>query len=118
LIQINSLAFEEQTVSVMPVMRCRILKSQITLRPSAVGRPPLLIDVIMLDGALAIALGAVSAALVADLLGRMPWHDVRLVLLIASMLVALYALFLDDDQLIVLTLGALVALYVPFVVIG
>jgi len=38
----------------------------------------------MRDGAFAIALGAVSAALVADLLGRMTWHDQRLVLLIAG----------------------------------
>ena len=90
------------------------------LRPPVV--PPLaasfLIDVIMRDGAFAIALGAVSAALVADLLGRMTWHDQRLVLLIAGMLVALYSLFLNDERLILLTLGALVALYVPFVFIG
>jgi hypothetical protein len=34
------------------------------------------------------------------------------------MLVALYSLFRDDEWLILLALGALVALYVPFVVIG
>ena len=34
------------------------------------------------------------------------------------MTAALYSLFLDDERLIPLTLGALVALYVPFVVIG
>jgi hypothetical protein len=44
----------------------------------------------------------------------MTWHDQRLFLLIAI----LYALFRDDERLILLTLGALVALYVPFVVFG
>jgi hypothetical protein len=71
------------------------------------------------DIAFAIAPGiTISAVLVAGLFFGMTWHDERLVLLIASMLVALYALFRDDERLILLTLGALVALYVPFVVIG
>ena len=77
-----------------------IIPQTYDLRPPVV--PPLaasfLIDVIMRDGAFAIALGAVSAALVADLLGRMTWHDQRLVLLIAGMLVALYSLFLNDER--------------------
>jgi hypothetical protein len=72
----------------------------------------------MRDIAFAIALGAISAALVAGSLVGMTWHDQRLLLLIASMLVALYSLFRDDERLILLALGALVALYVPFVVIG
>ena len=63
-----------------------IIPQTYDLRPPVV--PPLaasfLIDVIIRDGAFAIALGAVSAALVADLLGRMTWHDQRLVLLIAG----------------------------------
>ena len=67
---------------------------------------------------LATGIGAMSAATVAVLLRGMTLHDQRLVLLIASMLVALYALFRDDERLILLTLGALVALYVPFVAIG
>ena len=67
---------------------------------------------------LATGIGAMSAATVAVLLRGMTLHDQRLVLLIASMLVALYALFRDDERLILLTLGALVALYVPLVVIG
>ena len=67
---------------------------------------------------LATGIGAMSAAMVAVLLRGMTLHDQRLVLLIASMLVALYALFRDDERLILLTLGALVALYVPFVVFG
>ena len=61
---------------------------------------------------------AMSAAMVSVLLRGMTLHDQRLVLLIASMLVALYSLFRDDERLILLTLGVLVALYVPFVVIG
>ena len=67
---------------------------------------------------LATGIGAMSAAMVSVLLRGMTLHDQRLVLLIASMLVALYALFRDDERLILLTLGVLVALYVPFVVIG
>jgi hypothetical protein len=67
---------------------------------------------------LASGIGAMSAAMVSVLLRGMTLHDQRLVLLIASMLVALYALFRDDERLILLTLGALVTLYVPFVAIG
>jgi hypothetical protein len=67
---------------------------------------------------LATGIGATSAAMVFVLLRGMTLHDQRLVLLIASMLVAVYALFRDDEWLILLALGALVALYVPFVVIG
>src|SRR6516164_3495568 len=67
---------------------------------------------------LATGIGAMSAAMVSVLLRGMTLHDQRLVLLIASMLVALYALFRDDERLILLTLGVLVALYVPFVAIG
>ena len=73
----------------------------------------------MRDIAFAIALGTtIAAPLVAGLFVGMTWHDQRLLLLIASMLAALYSLFLDDERLILLTLGALVALYVPFVVVG
>jgi hypothetical protein len=67
---------------------------------------------------LATGIGAMAAAMVAVLLRGMTLHDQRLVLLIASMLVALYALFRDDERLILLTLGALVGLYVPFVLFG
>jgi hypothetical protein len=67
---------------------------------------------------LATGIGATSAAMVSVLFRGMTLHDQRLVLLIASMLIALYALVRDDERLILLTLGALVALYVPFVVIG
>ena len=67
---------------------------------------------------LATGIGAMSAAMVSVLLRGMTLHDQRLVLLIASMLVALYSLFRDDERLTLLTLGVPVALYVPFVVIG
>ena len=67
---------------------------------------------------LATGIGTMSAAMVAGLLRGITLHDQRLVLLIASMLVALYSLFRDDERLILLALGALVALYVPFVAIG
>ena len=67
---------------------------------------------------LAAGIGATLAAMVSVLFRGMTLHDQRLVLLIASMLIALYSLFRDDERLILLTLGALVALYVPFVVIG
>jgi hypothetical protein len=67
---------------------------------------------------LATGIAAMSAAMVSVLLRGMTLHDQRLVLLLASMLVALYSLFRDDERLILLTLGALVALYVPFVAIG
>jgi hypothetical protein len=67
---------------------------------------------------LATGIGAMSAVMVSVLLRGMTLHDQRLVLLIASMLVALYSLFRDDERLILLALGALVALYVPFVVFG
>jgi hypothetical protein len=67
---------------------------------------------------LATGIAAMSAAMVAGLLRGITLHDQRLVLLIASMLVALYSLFRDDEWLILLALGALVALYVPFVVFG
>jgi hypothetical protein len=63
-------------------------------------------------------IAAMSAAMVSVLLRGMTLHEQRLVLLIASMLVALYALFRDNERLILLALGALVALYVPFVVFG
>jgi hypothetical protein len=54
---------------------------------------------------LATGIAAMSAAMVFVLLRGMTLHDQRLVLLIASMLVALYSLYRDEEWLILLALA-------------